>query len=152
VKKYLLLGVSALFTLGIFAMSLRVGTESAALSSPLTAAVETVLKGIFPHYDLAFDVLHEIVRKLAHVIEYAALGISYMMSAFAWRHRLWPVFLAGGLVAFADEGLQAFVPDRGPSFLDAVCFDVPGFVIGACAVILLYHLIRRKKVVSKDVS
>lgn len=143
-KKYFLLGASALFTLGIFAMSISIGTDSAALSSPVTATVESILKWLFPQYNLSFDILHSIVRKLAHMAEYFVLGVSYMGTARAWKHRSWPVFLAGGLVAFADEGLQAFVPGRGPSFLDAVCFDIPGFVIGACALVLLAHLIRRK--------
>jgi len=152
VKKHVLLGVSVLFTLAIFSMSLRVGSESAALSSPVTLAVETILKGIFPRYDLPFDTLHAIVRKLAHMAEYFALGILYMGTSRAWKHRPWPAFLAGALVAFADEGLQAFVPDRGPSFLDAIAFDIPGFIAGAFAVMLACHLIRRKMTVPKDVS
>jgi len=152
VKKYVLLGASVLFTLVIFSMSLRVGSDSAALSSPVTLAVETILKGMFPRYDLPFETLHAIVRKLAHMAEYFALGILYTGTSRAWKHRLWPVFLAGGLVAFADEGLQAFVPDRGPSILDAVCFDIPGFVLGAVSVILFFALPRRKKASQKDVS
>ncbi len=151
-RKYVLLGVSVLVTLGIFSMSLDVGSESAALSSPVTAFVETLLKGIFPRYDLAFEALHAIVRKLAHMGEYAALGMSYAWTARAWKHRLFPVFLAGALVAFADEGLQAFVPDRGPSILDAVCFDIPGFLIGAGAALLACRLFRKKNTISKDVS
>ena len=69
------------------------------------------------------------LRKIAHFTEFAALGI-----LLAWLHgmlrkgKLQP-FLWGVLAAAADETIQRFVPDRGPSIRD-VCIDASGVLMG----------------------
>ena len=151
-RRLVLLVLSVLLTALVFSMSLSVGTASAALSSPVTAVVERILSALFPRYAIPFDALHAIVRKLAHMAEYAALGILYLFTARAWNRRAWPVFAAGVLVAIIDEGIQAFVPGRGPSIVDALLFDFPGFALGAAAAILAGRWRGRCDTVSKDVS
>lgn len=75
-----------------------------------------------------------LLRKLAHFTEFAALGM-----CLAWLHgmlgkgKLRP-YLWGTLAAAADETIQRFVPDRGPSIRD-VCIDSAGVLTG---IILLW--------------
>ena len=75
-----------------------------------------------------------LLRKLAHFSEFTALGM-----CLGWLHgmlgkgRLRP-FLWGVLAASADETIQRFVPDRGPSVKD-VCIDSAGVLTG---IILLW--------------
>lgn len=151
-KKYVLLAVSALLTLLVFYMSLQPGAASDAMSSPITLAIERILTGIFPNYDVEFVLLHVIVRKFAHMAEYFALGVSYMLTARAWENNLWPVYLAGVMVAFLDEWLQGFVPNRFPYLLDVLVFDIPGFELGALAVLFVAEAIRKKRLRQNNVS
>ena len=75
-----------------------------------------------------------LLRKFAHFTEFLCLG-----ACLAWLHgmlqkgRLRP-FLWGVLAASADETIQRFVPDRGPSVKD-VCIDSAGVLTG---IILLW--------------
>ena len=130
-RKHLLLAASLALTVFVFAMSLQPGDVSAAMSSPLSVALVRILEALFPRIDIEPEVLHSIVRKGAHVAEYLALGVAYALTARAWRIPLWAVVVTGATVAFLDEGLQGFVPNRGPDPLDALCFDLPGFLLGA---------------------
>jgi nitrogenase subunit NifH len=40
----------------------------------------------------------------------------------------------GIAVAFLDEASQFLAMDRGPSIIDAVAFDIPGFIVGFFAI------------------
>jgi VanZ family protein len=71
-----------------------------------------------------------ILRKLAHVVEYAILG-ALLLRAFALRV---PALAAGIAYAISDEIHQAFVPGRYASALD-VAIDAAGVVVG----VLLYE-------------
>ncbi len=74
------------------------------------------------------------LRKIAHFTEFAALGM-----CLSWLHGMlgkakhWPL-IWGTAAACADETIQMFVPDRGPSIFD-VCIDACGVLTG---MILLY--------------
>ena len=84
-----------------------------------------------------------LLRKFAHFTEFAALGM-----CLAWLHgmlqkgRLQP-FLWGVLVAAADETIQRFVPDRGPSIRD-VCIDSSGVLTGIILLWAGYYFVKRK--------
>jgi VanZ family protein len=41
------------------------------------------------------------------------------------------LIVAGIVIALADEASQWLSVDRGPSLLDALLFDIPGYLIGA---------------------
>ena len=75
-----------------------------------------------------------LLRKLAHFTEFACLG-----ACLGWLHGMLQKgkvrpFLWGVLAAAADETIQRFVPDRGPSVKD-VCIDSAGVLTG---IILLW--------------
>jgi len=71
-----------------------------------------------------FAILHHLLRKLAHVFEYAVLamliyGSSSEPRPFAWRARraLWCVLIAAAYF-LTDEFHQRFVPGRTPALAD----------------------------------
>ncbi len=73
--------------------------------------------------EAAFDIVHAVVRKLAHVAEYFVLTL---LAERGWRQgsMLSPgraplaAFVAAVLYSLTDEGRQMFVPDRTASLLD----------------------------------
>ena len=108
----------------IWGNSLLPGEVSGAISD----WVKSILTKIFPGSP-STPSGGGLLRKIAHFTEFAALGIW-----LAWLHgmlqkgKLQP-FLWGVLAAAADETIQRFVPDRGPSFRD-VCIDASGVLTG----------------------
>ena len=87
-------------------------------------------------------VIH-VLRKLAHFVEYDALG--FMLTwLFGQRKRYLPLCLAVGFaVAFLDETIQIF-SGRGPAIAD-VWLDLSGVVFGTAVGALLHWLRKRKK-------
>ena len=88
-----------------------------------------------------FDVLHVLLRKLAHITEYAILsvllyGTLKAACPFAWRPRraMWCI-LASALYALTDEFHQIFVPGRTASLIDCG-FDT----LGACLGMVLVYV------------
>ncbi len=87
----------------------------------------------------------DLLRKLAHFAEFALLGVCLrwlygMMMQKPAHYLLLPVF-SGVAVAFVDEGIQMFVPGRGPGLMD-VGIDSSGLVLG----IVILSFISWKKV------
>ena len=84
-----------------------------------------------------------LLRKVAHFTEFTALGM-----CLAWLYgmlgkgKLRP-FLWGVLAASADETIQRFVPDRGPSVKD-VCIDSAGVLTGIILLWTGYHYFERR--------
>lgn len=88
-----------------------------------------------------------LVRKGAHLTEYALLGAALMGHASAWTERR-PLrrprtlaFSAGALYAASDELHQLFVPGRSGELAD-VLLDSAGVLLG---VLLLAWLLRRRR-------
>ncbi len=86
----------------------------------------------------AVDLIHALVRKLAHLIEYFILGIllfrAFRGGSYAWWNWRW-FFLASMVVllwAASDELHQSFVPARTASLAD-VGIDAVGGILGQFA-------------------
>ena len=84
-----------------------------------------------------------LLRKFAHFTEFAALGM-----CLAWLHGMLQKgkvrpFFWGVLAAAADETIQRFVPDRGPSIRD-VCIDSAGVLTGIILLWAGYHFVKKK--------
>jgi len=102
--------------------------------------VAAVLRLIFPDIQVeTLQTIHAIVRKAAHVFEYAMLGA---LSCNALRRqgagwiRARPVLVILALAvgcALVDEGHQALVPERTGSLWD-VLLDTTAAVLGAWVV------------------
>lgn len=122
----------------IWGNSLLPGSVSGAVSGWL----RDILAGIFPGGSGDPDSGHGLLRKLAHFSEFACLGgLLTWLFAMLQKPRVLAL-LCGFLVASADETIQHFVPDRGPSFID-VLIDTSGTVLGIVLVLAGYAIYKK---------
>ena len=123
----------------IWGNSLLNGAESGQMSGGIMAFFMELLR--IPA-DFA-DIVHLIIRKLAHITEFACLAalISWNLGMVKEKrvHQILLAVLLAMAVALVDETIQLFTPDRGPSLVD-VWIDTLGAVLGMTAVQLGYHL------------
>ena len=122
------------------------GASTGAFSSSLTARILTQLFQFF-HIHMApvtFDWIHFLVRKSAHMSEYAIFAL-LLYRAFRPEHRFrWSartalyVVVAAGLYSLSDEFHQSFVATRTASLVDCG-IDTTGATFG----ILLIYIISR---------
>ena len=125
----------------IWGNSLLPGSVSGALSN----WVGEILAMFFPGAPTDPVAGRGLLRKLAHFTEFACLG-----GLLAWRlcmaRRFAALAVAGGFfVACIDEGIQLFVPDRGPSFLD-VLLDTAGTLLGMSVLVIGYTIHRKRQI------
>jgi VanZ family protein len=101
--------------------------------------VEPLLHWLFPHMTQAhIDSIHHVIRKCAHLTEYAVLGMLLWRAIrkpvrndprpWSWREAVIAVSIVF-LYASSDEIHQIFVPTRTPLVSD-VFIDTSGGVIG----------------------
>ena len=125
----------------IWGNSLLSGAESGQMSGGIVAFVMELLR-IPVDYQ---DVLHLVIRKLAHVTEFACLSmlIGWYLAMGETKkcyRMLLPVLLAMA-AALVDETIQLYTPDRGPSLTD-VWIDTLGAAIGVMLLELVYRVKR----------
>jgi VanZ family protein len=85
--------------------------------------------------------IHHVVRKTAHFVEYAVLGVLVWRTlhcdpafgSFSARRQFWLALLCCMLYASTDEFHQSFVPTRQPAVLD-VLLDTCGSACGLLAI------------------
>lgn len=88
-----------------------------------------------------------LLRKLAHLTEFACLGmllrwLAGMLRQKKWEQLLYP--LAGGMLAAGiDETIQCFVPNRGPAIKD-VGIDTLGVLLGIVIISLIQSFKNKK--------
>jgi VanZ family protein len=120
----------------IFSASTQLGA-----SSNTSRFFRPLIQWLFPGIsEKALERIHHNIRKTAHAVEYAVLGIlawrvvrfDPAFSSFSPRRRLWLVLLFCLLYASTDEFHQIFVPTREPSVLD-VLLDTCGSGLGLLA-------------------
>ena len=92
------------------------------------------------------DVTDFIIRKVAHVTEYAVLSLLVSRSVgikmnSTIRERIVPAGISS-LYALSDEFHQSFVPSRGATYTD-VMWDTLGGCLGS-ATLFIAHSIKRK--------
>jgi VanZ family protein len=121
----------------IFYSSLNSGHDSNKASEKVTLLIANAVSGILnlppvkPNSEL-FDVIHAVVRKLAHFMEYLILCtlIYYACRTFrvsGKRAKLISFFLTFAL-ACIDETIQSFVPGRDGRVTDVI-IDMSGALI-----------------------
>lgn len=123
----------------IFGFSAEQGVDSAALSykvsEKIVEVVDTVGEFDWPQETISYyaDKIHTLVRKTAHVTEYAVLAMTVSLPLYVYGlHGLLLMFVAGGFcVAFAglDEYHQTFVAGRSGQLKD-VLIDSIGIFAG----------------------
>lgn len=142
-KRWILRGVlTALCALAvgfILYNSLQPAVESAAQSSRVVSLVQRVAVVIAPNSAIAnatgeaYQLLHEIVRTLAHFSEYALLGAlgGWCCMSYTVKKTVYGIPMVGVIaLSMVDEWLQTFTAGRGAQWLD-VLVDVAG---GWCGV------------------
>ena len=121
----------------IWGNSLLPGEISAAVSG----WVRDVIKAILRMDGLGGGTGHGLIRKCAHFTEFAVLGsLLTWLFAMVQKPRILAL-LCGVLVAGADETIQRFVPDRGPSFQD-VLIDTAGALAGIGILLLWVAILK----------
>lgn len=124
-----------LWTAFIFARSLR----PAGASNEESGRLLLLLQQLFP-----FELTNHLVRKAAHVIEYAVLGL---LGRFTFEgQRGWErsgyALVACLLVALCDETIQLFVEGRAGMVAD-IWLDMAGVCCGVLAGAVVQILFRR---------
>ena len=129
----------------IWGNSLKSIPESAAQSSQAAEAVRPVLD---PQEKMEKTVFHDFVRKLAHVVEFLALGLFVGGFAICLGLELKKRFvslpmLIALLVAVGDEFIQHFT-ERGSLVTDVV-LDFAGALAGLLLAAIFYKIIQKIK-------
>ncbi len=116
--------------------------STATFAASLTgAALAWMLKVLGIHLTpYEFENLHFLIRKLAHVTEYAIFAFFLYHAlqggrarAWRWRTAVTAIFIAGAY-SLSDEFHQTFVPGRGPALRDCA-LDTVGATVG---ILILY--------------
>ena len=93
------------------------------------------------------ELSHNLVRKLAHVTEFAALGVVIALLLLGGKaitkRRISLAFVFGLTTAFLDESIQMF-SGRGDQIRD-VWIDLFGVLLGVSFVLLLLWLRRSRQ-------
>ncbi|MBQ3133439.1 MAG: VanZ family protein [Clostridia bacterium] len=130
----------------IFMFSAQPAEQSSEISASVT---EMLIAAITPDFDQLsvaeqqqlIENWHDIIRKIAHLTEYAVLGVLLTVSLVLSRVKLClsAIWAAGVslLYAASDEIHQMFIESRGPGIVD-VGIDFVGALIGITFVWLGY--------------
>ena len=113
--------------------------------SETSRIIRPILEFLFPTASPeAITFYHGVIRKLAHFMEYAVLGL-LAFRGFALSNRF-PIVLAIGLsalIASVDESMQSLNPKRTGSPLD-VAIDLAGSVAGVILATAIHRRHRTK--------
>lgn len=143
----------------IFGFSHQKAQQSDGTSSSVVVMLVRLLHSDFDSWSeqeqkQTVEALQHIVRKAAHLTEYAVLGVLICALCLTYRKRmlLLPGFAFGALYAVSDEVHQLFIEGRSGQLSD-VLIDSSGVFLGMAAFLLLVRLLtyimsrRRKKTV-----
>lgn len=142
----------------IWALSLETGTVSTGTSAKVTSDIAVrsffgISLSWFTKDAETLEILHSIVRSMAHVCEYGLLalciGLACTVNKVRGRFRLIYMFIMCGIISLSDEMLQVFVPDRYGDLKDIVC-DMSGVLISILFVMLLGKLRKAKGCTDKS--
>lgn len=125
----------------IWGNSLLPGITSEAASN----WVADIISWLIPNYGMG-DSGRGLLRKFAHFGEFALLGctLRWLFGMLQKTPKLYLFSaLCGVAAAFVDEGIQMFVPDRGPGLLD-VGIDFLGIMLGIATLSLIHNKVKTK--------
>ena len=153
-KRYIIFRV--LFTFATIATVIYIFSNSmqiAAVSSGRSGEVMQLLNGWLAKLGLSVRFSESVVRKLAHIAEYAMLGFWLTLTLRVYTQRVlshfaWPLFF-GLAVPVADEFLQTMVPGRSGQVSDII-IDFSGVCMGALVALFLLLLVRMFNVLRKS--
>lgn len=137
-------GAAILWMLFIWSNSLEPAVQSSETSAWWVELLDPILHWI----PLDYEAKHVLVRKLAHMTEFAVLTILWS-GAFYQPERGMGGPVAAALVgsllaACADEFIQLFVPSRSGSVID-VLIDMAGALLAAAILLLVSHFREKQR-------
>ncbi len=129
-RLYIFGTLSVITVVIIFTNSMQTAQISEQMSGGILHAVYPFISKILP---ISENLLSFIIRKSAHITEFAVLSVFVMLTLFEMKklpHRasIYTMF-AGLLTACADEQIQFFVPGRSCEVRD-VLVDFAGVILG----------------------
>ncbi len=150
-----LAGSSLFLMITIFFFSSQTAIESQATSDGFFAAFVSLVQGLFggqmaPWLVFPMNLLHRVLRKLAHGGIYVLLGASICGTLVCarqpksrWRQGI-SALGTTVLYAVSDEIHQRFVAGRSGELRD-VCIDSIGAVFGVAVVLISVFLIKKRR-------
>jgi VanZ family protein len=142
-RKQVMTAASIIYIIIIFLNSIQTGSAS----SKQSGSIVMILQGLLDSMGLNVTVSSFIVRKTAHFIEFAVLGVllgvtlrTYTIRIFAY---IFTQLFIGLSVAVTDEFIQLFCVGRAGMVQDIV-LDFTGFLTGLGITIILYIIKMRK--------
>lgn len=119
--------------------------EIAAVSGGKSAAVMEWLNGMLESAGIGYRLSEHLVRKLAHLSEFALLGFFLMIDLRVYTKRIlthifFPLFV-GLAVPVADEAIQLFTDGRSAEVRD-ILIDFSGVLCGIAAGAFVLLLVR----------
>ena len=139
---YVTLGLTLVMVWGQSCLNKAESTVNSDAVVGLISPVEELKNGT-PAEVEHYDRLTAVVRKIAHVVEYAVVGFQMMCILYLWgRQRIKDcvMCLYGGLtVALIDETIQIFA-ERGPLISD-LWIDMGGTALGIGMAALIRHIV-----------
>jgi Predicted integral membrane protein len=140
--------------LGIFCFSAQTATESSDLSNGIVIHIIQGMENNWKlnlaafHNPVFLDICDLLIRKLAHMTEYAILASSVSISFYVYGRRGKTLLLFSELVcllyAMTDEFHQLFVPGRAGRVTD-VLIDATGALAGCLLMFLVFRHRRSNK-------
>ena len=112
-------------------------------SSEESGGLLVFINEMFVSLGLGFELSHNLLRKIAHFVEFFAVGAAFMWTTATFtreikKHVVKPLF-ASLLVAVIDETIQLFPPGRSSQVSD-VAIDFSG---AFCAIMLAWFIISK---------
>lgn len=118
-NKYMFL-FFCLWALFIFSNSMLPAQESSDISGGISYKIYELL-----NLNIDFQLFHTFIRKCAHFIEYAILGV---FAGFSFKKEyFWKIFVLCILVSSADESIQLFVEGRSGQISDVLLDSIGSF-------------------------
>lgn len=148
---YIVTALTILWMGVIFYFSSQPAVESAGLSGGLFRQIQAFIADIpVMGHILSGGFTEHLLRKGAHMTEYAILGILLVLCMYEYVPVKWKKFrlpcawITGILYACTDELHQRFVPGRSGEIRD-VMIDSVGVLAGVVMIAVIFACIRGKK-------
>ena len=157
-KRIVYLFLSVLWMIVIFSFSMQNGGESSGVSNQVILFIENITGIQLMHNQwISLDTIQFLIRKAAHMSEYAILAMLLYMFARESKIRSSFIFalIFSMLYACTDEFHQLFVNGRSGQWQD-VFIDTSGSFLGLCVqqlwFVLKYKMQTGKRKVKKSID
>lgn len=145
-KKHCYAILCIFWMLVIFWFSAQVADDSQEMSDFFVRLLDALFSLDIMKNEIIQDMTSFLVRKAAHMSEYAVLAILLGLTIREYKKEPWLLLALTATAAYAatDEFHQLFVPGRSGQFKD-VLIDTAGGALGLGLLALILYLQRRRK-------